>query len=128
MNGEMTLKLPDGALLKIPAGGRVIELGVADFPASAGACLRAELSDSAFANLFLFRHAHGYKIHSGPLPHIRGLTYGDAELVFPLFNHAEIRHREILNILGETGWLYHLIRQRRSGWPTGLCCLGLIRF
>ena len=42
------------------------------------------LSEYAFANLFLFRERHGYRIVDGPMPHILGTTYDGERHVMPL--------------------------------------------
>jgi hypothetical protein len=42
------------------------------------------LSEHAFANLYLFRAVHQYRIRHAPIPHIVGLTYDAARHAMPL--------------------------------------------
>jgi uncharacterized protein len=46
------------------------------------------LSDLSFANLYLFRRAHGYRYQPGPLPCISGHTYDGTRHLLPLFELA----------------------------------------
>jgi hypothetical protein len=96
---------PEPAAMREPAG-RPLALDDACFLASAVTALPRELSDSAFVNLFLFRHVHGYRIYDSPLPHIRGVAYDGAELVIPLFQLADVPMHILADILGEARWLY----------------------
>lgn len=47
------------------------------------------LSDFAFANLYLFRAVHAYRLRPGPWPSVTGRTYDGARHVFPLFDLAQ---------------------------------------
>jgi hypothetical protein len=44
------------------------------------------LSDLAFSNLYLFRHAHDYRYLPGPYPCVAGLTYDGVRHLMPLFD------------------------------------------
>jgi hypothetical protein len=46
--------------------------------------LHAPLSEYLFANLFLFREVHDYRLKWEPCPHILGLTYDGARHAMPL--------------------------------------------
>lgn len=46
------------------------------------------LSDLAFSNLYLFRHAHAYRYLPGPYPCVAGVTYDGVRHLLPLFDLA----------------------------------------
>lgn len=60
-----------------------IEAALAPLRARLGyACL----SEYAFSNLYLFRHAHAYRYLPGPWPAVSGLTYDGKRHLLPLFD------------------------------------------
>jgi hypothetical protein len=102
----MTTKLPVERSLNPLSKGRVITQDDAEWIASKRSYISPELSDAAFVNLYLFQHVHGYQIHDGSLPYIRGLAYDGTELVIPFFNPKAVPNAELWEILGPAGWLY----------------------
>jgi hypothetical protein len=75
-----------------------------------GAALRAgarPLSESAFANLYLFREVHGYRlVEAGGLPHVAGAAYDGEEIAVPLFDLAAADVGEVRALLGPGRRLY----------------------
>jgi hypothetical protein len=65
-----------------------------------------ELSETAFANLYLFRDVHNYRLVEGPLTHVRGRTYDGASIVMPLFDLDAADPSQVAALLGEDRWLY----------------------
>jgi len=57
------------------------------------------LSDPWFANLYLFRTAHDWRIHRGPHPCIGGRTYDGARILVPLFDLASAPHKVLRTML-----------------------------
>jgi len=94
------------ALEQTLTAGRPIELGDLLALTRGREGLSAELSDSAFANLFLFRDVHGYRLHEATLPHVRGFAYDGTELIIPLFKLADVPYAALRGLVGEAGWLY----------------------
>jgi hypothetical protein len=69
--------------------GRALTLDDRDAVGAAMAAFAAPLSESAFANLYLFREVHGYRLVEGAaLPHLTGTTYDGEAVVIPLFDLA----------------------------------------
>jgi len=106
MNDGMTTKPPVERSLNALPEGRAITQDDAALIASKRSYISSELSDAAFVNLYLFQHVHGYRIHDGPLPYIRGLAYDGTELVIPFFDPKAVSSAELWEILGPAGWLY----------------------
>jgi hypothetical protein len=52
----------------------------------AGDLPEATLSDPWFANLYLFRGAHDWRLQRGPWPCVAGRTYDGARILIPLFD------------------------------------------
>lgn len=68
------------------------------------ACLREglgerTLSDFAFSNLYLFRHAHAYHYLPGPYPCVAGATYDGSRHLLPLFDLARAPHAVLGTLL-----------------------------
>jgi uncharacterized protein len=53
---------------------------------SAADAPEATLSDPWFANLYLFREAHDWRLRRGPWPCVAGLAYDGARILIPLFD------------------------------------------
>jgi hypothetical protein len=60
-------------------------LSLADGP-ELRARLRGPFSETSFANLYLFRRVHNYRVIEGPLPHVEGRTYDGTRHLLPLFD------------------------------------------
>lgn len=82
-----------------------------------GAAMRAwaaPLSESAFANLYLFRQVHGYRlVEAADLPHITGTTYDGEETVIPLFDVAAADAGKVRALLGDGPSLFP-VEERRA--------------
>lgn len=95
----------------VPAEGQPLALQQAAAIGGRLAALRASLGERApaeatFWNLWLFREAHGYRYHPGPLPCIAGNAYDETQVLLPLFDLAGAP-REPLGVLqGERSWFY----------------------
>ncbi len=59
------------------------------------------LADPWFANLYLFRHAHGWRWQRGPWPCIAGQAYDGARLLLPLFDLASAPQAALQALLAE---------------------------
>lgn len=88
------------------ANGRPLRLEDAARVAAPLGDIAAGLSESVFANLFLFREVHGYRLHEGPLAHISGRTYDGAQVVLPLFEVQGADISALRRLLGADRWLY----------------------
>lgn len=86
--------------------GRALTLDDAGWMAAAARAALAPLSECAFANLFLFRETHGYRLVEGPWPHLTGRTYDGEETVTPLFDLTAAPVETVREILGEGRRLY----------------------
>lgn len=63
------------------------------------ACGEQVLSDYAFSNLYLFRHAHDYRYIPGALPRITGVTYDGVSHVLPLFDPGQATGEQLAKAL-----------------------------
>jgi hypothetical protein len=88
--------------------GRPLRLEDAGLISGPLARIAADLSESVFANLYLFRHVHGYRLVEASLPHITGRTYDGADIVIPLFDVETTDPVAVRRLLGPDGWLYPL--------------------
>lgn len=88
------------------ANGRPLRLEDAACIAAPLGAIAAGLSESVFANLFLFRDVHGYRLHEGPLPHVSGRTYDGVQVVLPLFDVQGADASVLRRLLGPDRWLY----------------------
>lgn len=70
-----------------------------------GADAPAELS---FGNLWLFRRAHGWRLHDGPWPLISGRAYDGRAHAIPLFDPAAAADAVLRDLLARHGALYPL--------------------
>lgn len=59
------------------------------------------LSDLAFSNLYLFRHAHAYRYLPGPFPCVAGVTYDGVRHLLPLFDLARAPADAVAALLGD---------------------------
>ena len=66
----------------------------------------ASLSEHSFANLFLFRHVHDYRLIEGDWPAISGRTYDGALHIMPLFDLASAPQAVQRNLLTEHECVY----------------------
>ena len=64
------------------------------------------LSESAFANLYLFRDLHRYRVVEGELPHLLGSTYDGQEAALPLFDLDAAPVDQVKALLGPSRQLY----------------------
>jgi hypothetical protein len=94
------------------ADGRPLRLEDAARIAEPLCAIAAGLSESVFANLFLFRNVHGYRLHEGPLPHITGRTYDGVATVLPLFDVRAADVSAVRRLLGADRWLYPFAESR----------------
>ncbi|MET0984519.1 MAG: phosphatidylglycerol lysyltransferase domain-containing protein [Steroidobacteraceae bacterium] len=65
-----------------------------------------DLSEYSFANLYLFRHAHGYRIVREPLPAVSGTTYDGVRHLLPLFDLASHAPPILARALGDHAVFY----------------------
>jgi len=63
-------------------------------------------SEYAFANLYLFRHAHAYRYVPGQYPRILGTTYDGARHVLPLFDPRHASDEILREVLAGQDCLY----------------------
>jgi uncharacterized protein len=70
------------------------------------ACGEQVLSDYAFSNLYLFRHAHDYRYFPGALPRITGVTYDGASHVLPLFDPGQATGEQLAEALNGNDCLF----------------------
>jgi hypothetical protein len=64
------------------------------------------LSDLAFSNLYLFRHAHAYRYLPGPFPCVAGVTYDGVRHLLPLFDLARAPADAAAALLGDGGCFF----------------------
>lgn len=64
------------------------------------------LSESAFANMFLYQAVHDYRLHGGDHPHIAGHAYDGARIIIPLFDLPTTDMPAVAALLGGNGWIY----------------------
>src|SRR2546423_8643591 len=57
------------------------------------------LSDPWFANLYLFRRVHDWRLIRGPLPCVSGRTYDGARILVPLFDLESAPHEALRDLL-----------------------------
>lgn len=69
------------------------------------------LSDHAFSNLYLFRHAHGYRFQPGDWPGVAGHTYDGVRHFMPLFDVSAAPLAVLASLLDEHGCLYPVASQ-----------------
>lgn len=67
--------------------------------------LGSPLSEYSFANLFLFRRVHGYRLIRHPLPHVLGTTYDGVTHAMPL---VELEAGAVRVLLGRARCIYPL--------------------
>lgn len=95
--------------------GRPLRLDDAGWLAPAAREALAPLSEGAFANLFLFRETHGYRVVEGEWPHLTGRTYDGEETATPLFDLAEAPMDAVRKIVGTERRLYPVGEGRAAG-------------
>jgi hypothetical protein len=70
---------------RLDAGfGRPVDLADAAHLAALCSSNPFQPSEHLFANLWLFRERHRYRLHEGPVPHLRGVTYDGIVHALPL--------------------------------------------
>jgi hypothetical protein len=80
------------------------------------------LSECAFANLYLFRDAHHYRVVEGEFPHLLGRTYDGEATVTPLFD-LDVAPRDVVrDMLGPERRLYPVSEARAAA--LGAACEG----
>jgi hypothetical protein len=79
--------------------GRPLRLEDAAWIAPAARAALSPLSESAFANLYLFRDVHGYRVVEGALPYVIGAAYDGQGVVLPLFDVAAAPPEAVREIL-----------------------------
>lgn len=87
---------------------RAVESALAALARGAPGPVEHTISDATFANLYLFRRAHGYCYHPGALPHVTGHTYDGARHVLPLFDLGAASASELHALLQGGACLYPL--------------------
>lgn len=76
-------------------------------------------SEYAYANLYLFRHAHDYRYWPGPLPRITGKTYDGGRHVLPLFDPRQAGWQELAAVLAGHDCLYPVPEAVLAGLDAG---------
>jgi hypothetical protein len=72
------------------------------------AALDVPLSEYSFANLYLFRAVHDYRVRLDPIPHVLGVTYDGVRHAMPLVGCGR---REIEMLLEHAACLYPLTQE-----------------
>jgi hypothetical protein len=93
---------------------RALTLDDAGWVTPAARAALSPLSECAFANLYLFREAHQYRVAEGPWPHLLGRTYDGEETATPLFDLAAAPVEAVREILGEGRRIYPVDEVRAS--------------
>jgi hypothetical protein len=70
------------------------------------------LSESAFANLYLYRDVHRYRVVEGALPHVLGEAYDGEAVAVPLFDPAAAPVEAVRRLLGASRRLYPIEASR----------------
>lgn len=86
------------------------------------ACGEQVLSDYAFSNLYLFRHAHAYRYRPGALPRIEGITYDGASHVLPLFDPGRVTEGQLAEVLDGRDCLFPVAEPLLAGLDPGRFC------
>lgn len=68
--------------------------------------LTAPLCEYSFANLYLFRHVHGYELWREPLPGISGMTYDGVRHFMPLVALAGVPQTLLRAVMADGSVLY----------------------
>ena len=104
--------------------GRPLRLDDAAWIGPAARAAMSPLSESAFANLYLYRDVHRYRVVEGALPHVLGETYDGEAVAVPLFDPVAAPVDEVRALLGpsrrlypvEASWAGHLVDLYTADW------------
>lgn len=86
------------------------------------ACGDQALSDYAFSNLYLFRHAHAYRYLPGALPCIKGITYDGASHLLPLFDPGQATADQLAELLSGHDCLFPVAEPMLACLDPGRFC------
>ena len=78
------------------------------------AALGVQLSEYSFANLFLFRQIHGYRVVAEPVVHILGTTYDGRRHAMPLAPLSVLDRDTIGSLLRQADMLYPIAERDRA--------------
>jgi hypothetical protein len=100
--------------------GRLLRLSDREWISARLSAASGAPAEYEFANLFLFRARHAYRLVDGPIPHLRGMTYDGQRHALPL---APLDRASADNLLDTNDCLFPLGREALELAATlGLAC------